>query len=375
MKAYLELLKDILDNGHDHEDRTGTGRKSVFSRQIRFNMKDGFPMVTTRKVKPEVFIAENLFFLSGRTNIAFLNERDVKIWDNWAVNPMTFKNYVNKMLDRGIVNKDEVRMLLETVPTNLIGEIGPMYGNMWRMWPLASPSGQDFSIRKENMLRTFEELPSDMLAVAKEVFDGLEVEERQGMDYETFALVFYYSSIDQINELIWELKKNPYSSRLMVTALNPQFTPTPGFTPDENVLLGKGALMPCHFAFQCFVKPPLEEGGKLRLSLKWHQRSVDTPVGLIQNIAGYALILHLLAHCCDMEADELVFDGGDVHVYLDQIEDVKRQLERDPMPLPKLWLNPEKKDIFAFSMNDIKILNYTVHPNDAKDPIKYKVSV
>lgn len=375
MKAYLNLLSDILENGHSHPDRTGTGRHSVFSRQIRFNLQDGFPMVTTRKTKPEVFIMENLFFLTGKTNVEFLNKAGVKIWDLWAVNKKTFETYAKKMLERGLVQEEEMHFLLETIPETLIGEIGPMYGNMWRMWPLAAPGGQEYAIRRENMVRTFDELPSDMLAAAKEIYEGTDPKELEDMDYETFARVFYYSSVDQINELIWELRKNPYSSRLMVTALNPQFTPTPGFSPDENVLLGKGALMPCHFAFQCFVKPALNEGGKLRLSLKWHQRSVDAPVGLVQNISGYALLLHLIAHCCDMEVDELIFDGGDVHVYLDQIEMVKKQIAREPMPLPKLWLNPDKKDIFAFTPDDIKVLDYVVHPDDITDPIKYPVSV
>jgi len=375
MKVYLDLLKDILENGHDHEDRTGTGRRSVFSREVRFNLKEGFPLVTTRRIKPDVFIAENLFFLSGRTDIKFLNERGVKIWDAWAVNANTFKGYADKMLKKGIISEEEVNLLLETVPLNLLGDIGPMYGNMWRMWPVASPSGQEFGIRKENMVRAFEELPSDMLAVAKEVYDNLEDDQKEGMDFETFALVFYYSSVDQINELIWELKKNPYSSRLVVTALNPQFTPTPGFSPDENVLLGKGALMPCHFAFQCFVKPAVKEGGKLRLSLKAMIRSWDVPVGGPFNIAGYALILSLLAHCCDMEVDELIISAGDAHIYLNQIDEVKRQLEREPQPLPLLALSSEKKDLFAFTMDDIKIIDYVTHPKDALEPIKYAVSI
>lgn len=365
MKEYLEILKEIKDHGHDHSDRTGTGRRSVFSIQKRFNLANGFPMATTRYVNPMLPIAEILMFISGKTNVKFLNDLGLKFWDAWAVNEKTPVNFIQKMVDRQFIPEEAAMLAMGSFDDKVFGEFGPMYGSMWRYWPTTT---QD--INKATVIRTIDELPSDFVKDFTAIYEQLDTEEKEKMPLESWLLLNYYSSVDQLNELVHNLKNDPYSSRHLVTCFNPEFTPVPGFTPDENVLIGKGALMPCGFAFQCFVTPAKEEGGKLRLSLKWYQRSVDAAIGAVTNIAEYALLLSLLAHCTDMEAHEVIFDGGDVHLYLNHLEKVEEQLAREPLPLPTLWLNPDKKDLFAFTADDIRIEQYVSHP-----PIKYEVSI
>ena len=257
MKQYHELLQHLLDNGVKKEDRTGTGTYSVFGHQMRFNLAEGFPLITTKKLHTRSIFVELLWFLKGDTNIAYLKENGVSIWDEWA---------------------DEN------------GNLGPVYGYQWRSWP--NPDG---------------------------------------------------SSTDQIVNLVNGLKNNPNSRRHIVSAWNPSFI--------EDM-----ALPPCHCLFQFYVA----EG---KLSCQLYQRSCDTFLGVPFNIASYALLVHMIAQVCDLEVGDFVWTGGDVHLYSNHVDQAKLQLTREHRTLPTLKLNPEVKDLFAFTMDDISIENYDPHPH------------
>lgn len=257
MKQYLQLLQDILENGVHKEDRTGVGTLSVFGRQLRFNLQEGFPLITTKKLHIRSIIYELLWFLSGNTNVRYLQENGVTIWDEWA---------------------DEN------------GELGPVYGAQWRSW--------------------------------------------KGADGKT---------VDQISEVIDQIKMNPNSRRLLVSAWN-------------VAELDKMKLPPCHYAFQFYVA-----NGKL--SCMWQQRSVDTFLGLPFNIASYALLTHMIAQQCDLDVGELIFTGGDVHLYLNHLEQAKLQLTREPRPLPKLIIKRKPESIFAYEFDDFEIVDYNPHPH------------
>lgn len=365
MQAYLDLLRHVRDHGHDHADRTGVGRRSVFGATLRFDLSDGFPFITTRAMNTKLFVAEMLFFTRGWTNVAKLNEMGTKMWDEWAVKPDTVIGFIDKLVERKIVPEEARFPALMEFPKDLVGEIGPMYGAMWRSWPRVSDQ-----IQTPAILRSVDQLPSDLVHSLTLAYRDLPDNVKAETSLEHWLFTNYYSHVDQLNELILNLKQDPWSSRHCVTAFNPELTPVPGYSPAENVLLQRGSLMPCHTDFQCMVSPPKEEGGKLRLSLRWSQRSVDVPIGLPTNISGYALLLSLLAHVTDMDAYELVFMGTDVHIYANQLEGVEEQLTREPRPLPTLWLNPEQKDLFAFTLDDIRLNNYLSHGK-----INYPVAV
>jgi thymidylate synthase len=256
MQQYLDLLQHILDKGVEKQDRTGTGTISCFGYQLRFNLADGFPLVTTKKLHLKSIIHELLWFLKGETNIAYLKEKGVRIWDEWA---------------------DER------------GELGPVYGKQWRSWEGAG---------------------------------GKEV--------------------DQISDLITQIKKNPDSRRLIVNAWN---------VAD----LDKMALMPCHVLFQFYVA-----NGKLSCQL--YQRSADVFLGVPFNIASYSLLTMMIAQVCGLEPGEFIHTFGDVHIYSNHLEQVKLQLTRKPYPLPTMKLNPEVKNIFDFKFEDFTLENYQFHP-------------
>ncbi len=256
MQQYLSLLQHILDNGVEKTDRTGTGTKSVFGYQMRFDLSQGFPLVTTKKVHMRSIIHELLWFLKGETNIAYLKENNVSIWDEWA---------------------DEN------------GELGPVYGKQWRSWEGAN------------------------------------------------GVV-----IDQVKELIAQIKKNPDSRRLIISAWNVADLP-------------KMALMPCHTIFQFYVA----EG---KLSCQLYQRSADVFLGVPFNIASYALLTMMIAQVCDLESGDFVHTFGDVHIYSNHMEQVNLQLSRTPFALPTMKLNPAVKDIFDFKFEDFTLENYQSHP-------------
>lgn len=363
MKILLETLQEVLDHGRDNcDDRTGKGRRSIFSVQKRINMRDGFPIPTTRRISFDAVKGETLAFIKGVTNHEGFSALKCNFWKPWAATHENVSSVVEKYLkklDLGEEHASSVYTELMAGRTGYPGEgdIGPMYGRMWRNWPRSR------NMTPLELTRTLDELPADILTTAKEIWEKIKDEQdNQFKSFEDLAIQIYYSSHDQLNELVQNLKKDPYSSRHVVSAFNPEFLPVSGLTPGENVVIGKGSLMPCHFAFQCFVHPPEQPGGKKLLSLKWHQRSVDTFVGLPHNVPSYALLLHMLAQVTGMEAHELIFDGGDVHVYLPHIEKVKEQLTREPRPLPRLILNQEITDLFSFKIEDISLEGYDPHP-------------
>jgi thymidylate synthase len=264
MQQYHDLLAHILRHGTKKSDRTGTGTLSVFGYQMRFNLSEGFPLVTTKKLHIKSIIHELIWFLAGDTNIKYLNDNSVKIWDEWA---------------------------------NEAGELGPVYGRQWRSWE--KPNG---------------------------------------------------GAVDQISWLLNEIKTNPDSRRLVVSAWNPAD-------------LDKMALAPCHCLFQFYVA-----NGKLSCQL--YQRSADVFLGVPFNIASYALLTHMIAQVCGLQVGDFVHSFGDTHLYLDHLEQAELQLTRDFRPLPKLNLNPKITNLFEFSYEDISIEGYDPHAH-----IKARVAV
>lgn len=257
MKQYLDLLDNVLKNGKEKHDRTGTGTISVFGYQMRFDLAEGFPLLTTKKLHLRSIIHELLWFVSGDTNIKYLKDNGVSIWDEWA-------------------DKD--------------GNLGPVYGYQWRSWPAA---------------------------------DG--------------------RKIDQLKEVIEEIKKNPDSRRLIVSAWNVGEIP-------------KMALPPCHALFQFYVA-----GGKLSCQL--YQRSCDIFIGVPFNIASYALLTLMIAQVTRLKPGEFIHTLGDAHIYLNHIEQVKLQLTREPFKLPEMKINPSVNDIFSFRFEDFVLVNYVAHPH------------
>ena len=268
MQQYLQLMRHVIDTGTKKEDRTGTGTLSVFGYQMRFDLNQGFPLVTTKKCPLRAIIHELLWFLKGETNIAYLRENNVKIWDEWAT--------------------DE-------------GDLGPVYGKQWRSW---------------------------------EGSDGVVV--------------------DQISALIEQIKHNPDSRRLLISAWNPTVLPDPQFSPKENAAKGLQALPPCHTMFQFYVL-----NGKLSCQL--YQRSGDIFLGVPFNIASYALLTMMVAQVCDLQVGDFIHTFGDAHLYVNHLEQAREQLSRKPFALPKMMINPSIKDIFEFTIDDFELQNYQAH--------------
>jgi thymidylate synthase len=262
MKQYLELMQDILENGAQKSDRTGTGTLSVFGRQMRFDLSKGFPLVTTKKLHLRSIIYELLWFLNGDTNVKYLNDNNVTIWNEWA---------------------DEN------------GELGPVYGHQWRSWP--GPEGR---------------------------------------------------SIDQITQVLEQIRQKPDSRRHIVSAWNP-------------AEVDKMALPPCHALFQFYVA----DG---RLSCQLYQRSADFFLGVPFNIASYALLTHMFAQQCDLLPGEFIWTGGDVHLYTNHLEQARLQLSREPFTLPSLQIKKRPASVFEYQYEDFEILNYQAHPG-IKAPI------
>jgi thymidylate synthase len=267
-------------------------------------------------------------------------------------------------------------MLLDSIRAELkksLGTIGPLYGFNWRHGDLPE---ENHLIKILRNYPDIKDIPSDKVAAFKEAYEHylsvkkLNNPEDPVIPEDEFIKKTYVSRVDQLGELLSELKNNPYSSRLVVNAWIPAYIPDAKFTPDMNVLLGKGALAPCHVMFQCFVQPALEEGGKMRLNLMMTQRSVDTPVGFCYNIAQYALLLELISRHVGMESNELIISTGDTHIYKDQLHLVDEQLTREPKPLPTIKFLTDETDIFKIKSEDIEIVGYDPHPH-----IAYPVAV
>jgi thymidylate synthase len=283
MKSYLELLKDIRDNGHDHPDRTGVGRRSIFGRQIRFNLKDGFPLVTTRKIFFRGMKEELFWFISGQTDNRILNASKVHIWDKWAVSENTVDKFIKLLLSK--VENSEDRKDLEENPVlldqirnehmSVVGSIGPLYGFNWRH---ADRQEEPQLITMMKDLVDINDIPSDKVEAFKQAYQKYVFVKKMNNPEESvisetkFIQKTYSTKVDQLGELVAELKNNPFSSRLVVNSWIPEYIPDPKLSPDMNVLFGRGALAPCHVMFQCFVQPPETEGGKQRLNLMMTQR-------------------------------------------------------------------------------------------------------
>ncbi len=262
MKAYLDLLHKVLQEGVERADRTGVGTRSLFGYQMRFNLEEGFPLVTTKKLHLKSILYELLWFLKGDSNVRYLQEHGVSIWDEWA---------------------------------DADGNLGPIYGKQWRSWGAS---------------------------------DG--------------------SQIDQISKILNEIQNHPESRRLVVSAWN----------VGE---LDKMALSPCHCLFQFYV-------ANGRLSCQLYQRSADVFLGVPFNIASYALLTQMVASVTGLVPGDFIHSFGDVHLYLNHVEQAKLQLSRDPFPLPSMWINPEVKDLFSFVYEDFKLIDYQAHPS-IKAPI------
>ena len=274
MKQYHQLLNHLLNKGVQKGDRTGTGTISSFGYQMRFDLSEGFPILTTKKLHLKSIIHELLWFIKGDTNIKYLKENNVRIWDEWA--------------DKN-------------------GDLGPVYGHQWRNWNS--------------------------------------------------------EGIDQISDLINQIKNNPNSRRMIVSAWNPSVLPDTSISFSENVKNGKAALPPCHAFFQFYVA----EG---KLSCQLYQRSADTFLGVPFNIASYALFTMMIAQVSGLEPGDFIHTFGDVHLYNNHIEQAKEQLNRDLRTLPKMIINKEIKDINDFKFEDFELVNYNPHPH-----IKAAVSI
>lgn len=270
--AYLDLIRYVRDHGTEKGDRTGTGTRSHFGAQLRFDLQEGFPLLTTKKVHMKSITYELFWFLKGDTNVKYLQDNKVRIWNEWSTAEQTAR-----------FGRPE-------------GELGPIYGHQWRNY--GATKAEDGSYNQ----------------------DG----------------------VDQITEVIEQIKNNPNSRRLIVS----------GWNPAEATQV---ALPPCHTLFQFFVVD-----GKLSCQL--YQRSADLFLGVPFNIASYSLLTHMIAQVCDLEVGEFIWTGGDCHLYQNHIEQVNEQLSREAYELPSLWLNPEIKDIFDFTFDDIRVENYQSHP-------------
>jgi thymidylate synthase len=277
MQPYLNLLNKILLEGVQKGDRTGSGTLSTFGHQLRFPLAEGFPLVTTKKIHLKSIIHELLWFLRGDTNLAYLHEHKVSIWDEWA-DPK--------------------------------GDLGPVYGRQWRAWPL--PGGGAF---------------------------------------------------DQLNQVIEQIKSTPNSRRMIVSAWNVADLPDETISPQANVAQGRMALAPCHALFQFYVA----EG---RLSCQLYQRSCDTFLGVPFNIASYALLTHMIAQQTGLDVGDFIWTGGDVHLYLNHLEQARLQLSRAPYPLPRLVLKRKPDSLFDYRYEDFEIEGYQAH-----DPIRAAISV
>jgi len=272
MKQYLELLRHVKERGVLRDDRTGTGTYSVFGHQLRFDLGDGFPLVTTKRCHLKSIIHELLWFVSGDTNIKYLQEHGVQIWDEWATPD---------------------------------GELGPVYGRQWRHW-----EGADGAV------------------------------------------------VDQLSSLVEQLRTDPSSRRLVLSAWNPTVLPDESQSPQDNAAAGRQALPPCHCLFQLYVA----EG---RLSCQLYQRSADIFLGVPFNIASYALLTLMLAQVTDLQPGDFVHTLGDAHLYTDHARPAELQLSREPRPLPRMVLNPDVRSLFDFRYDDFTLQGYNPHPHIA----------
>lgn len=342
MKQYLDMVRHVLTTGNKRIDRTGTGTISVFGYEARYDLADGFPLCTTKKTSMRAITEELLWFLKGSTDNADLVKKNVHIWDEWALH-------------------DD------------LGSLGPIYGKQWRSW-----QGKAIASKGVNV--------STNLVDDVETFTGI-------------SNAFEYIEIDQIKQLIENLKTKPFSRRHVITAWNPADLPDESKSPQQNVLDGKMALAPCHCLFQFYVQElsvhhrrhdyllrglrldfsnPLndEESHQLfdqhdipkyKLSCRLDQRSMDVGLGAVYNVASYALLLMMVAQVTNMRCGEFIHHIGDMHIYLNHVDALKEQLTREPYRLPTMKINPNVKDIFNFTIDDFELVGYYAHPHIKMD--------
>lgn len=349
MKQYMDLVRDIYENGHDHDDRTGVGRRSIFGAQLRFKMADGFPLLTRRKIFTKSFIGETLWFLSGSSDVKELVERyGVHIWDNWAVREEDIRAFAEKHFKNNtLVAKQFGEILMGTHKDS----IGRLYGYAWRHAPVAT-------LNPLRPIVPYHNYDQHRKADLKKAYDDLT--DGKG-SFETFAKEVNSTEVDQMVLLIKNLTERPFSSRHVVSTWLPDCIPSEEYGPQENVLHGCGALAPCHVLQQYMVLPPKEPGGKNRLSLQMYQRSADVILGSPSNIAQYAMLLHMVAQVTNMEAYEFIYTLGDAHLYKNHLDQVEELLSREARPLPTIHLNPEVNNLFNFKPEDITFENYNPH--------------
>jgi thymidylate synthase len=356
---FERMLSRVYHEGVDHVDRTGKGRRSIFGFQERFDLSDGtVPVPTSRQAPMKNSVKEMLWFITGSTNAETLRAMGCKFWDEWGVTEHDIEAFINKYLTPQIeadAHPAQMRQkLTESIRNTYLHEIGPMYGAMWRN----APTGLNGQINPFWPEVPLDELPSDKLKTYKAAYEEYVAAGTPNLPtFERFASGNYYQTCDQLNELIRNLKARPHSARHVVSAWIPQYVPFENLDPAENVILGRGSLSVCHAMFQCFVKPA-KEGERKKLSLLMYQRSVDTAIGAVSNITQYAVLTHMLAHCLDMDPDEFIYTTGDTHIYLNHLEGVREQLQRPTHPAPKIWINPEKRDLFDLKFEDIEIQGY-----------------
>tara|TARA_X000000368_G_scaffold190125_2_gene149914 strand:+ start:8769 stop:9674 length:906 start_codon:yes stop_codon:yes gene_type:complete len=294
MKQYLDLMKHILDEGVKKEDRTGTGTVSVFGYQMRFDLEDSFPLLTTKRVNLDSIIHELLWFISGDTNISYLVKNGVNIWNDWPYQSYLKQTHQEKDYPMHSKEwKDEMKKFIEQIKSDddfakVYGDLGPVYGRQWRN------------------------------------FEG----------------------VDQLNQVVEDIKSSPDSRRLIVSAWNPKDIP----------VMVKSGLPPCHTLFQFYVS----EG---RLSCQLYQRSADVFLGVPYNIASYAILTMIIAQATGLKPGEFIHTLGDAHLYSNHLEQVEEQLARVPFPCPKLSINKDKDSIFNFSISDFELINYQTHPH------------
>lgn len=356
---YIEMLDNITVKGYSHDDRTGVGRRTVIGKTMVFDLSKEFPLFTCREINFEHVVHELLWFIRGSNNVKELTDVGVKFWNKWKV---TEESVIEYMHDRKI-NHDEDYYELDDFK-DILNTIGPMYGHVWRNTPIV---GENKSSYNEYPLIKFEDLPKDKLETYKRLYEESLVM-HPGITFERFAVERYYDSVDQLNELLIALRDNPYSSRLILEAWIPGLLPFEKLSPERNVIIGRGALAPCHKTFQCFVEPG-KNGNKNKLHTTMYQRSCDSVVGVPVNIASYALLTHMIAHVTNMDVGEFTWFGGDIHTYTNQEEVIDILLGVQLKPLPTLIINPEVKSIYDFKLDDFKIEGY--FPNE---PLKVKVA-
>ena len=365
-------MKDILNNGYSHPDRTKTGRRSVFGRMMRFDLTKGFPLVTTRSIPFKNPVKETLWFIQGNTDANYLADRGCNIWNAWSVQEKDIDEFLDKN-PKLYVNESDRRVLKKSMLNSYLGSIGPMYGAMWRQAPDKTLTKGDIAGRP---LIHIGDIASDKFKLLAKAFenDGMTASKIFSDDipeFDQFCNTKLAGTIDQLQELMVNLKNRPHSSRHVITAWIPQFIPYEELSPQQNVIIGKGALAPCHVLQQYYVSEPITEGGRKRLSLMLTIRSNDIAIGAPSNIAQYALLLSMIAQCVGMEAYELVYSIGDAHLYENHLIGAREQIKRTPLELPTLRLDPSIKCIYDFKEHHIELKNYQM----VDPPIKYPISV